>query len=131
MTQNTIPQIRRFAEDYTAAWCSKNAASVAAFFTANGSSQDNGGPLHTGREAITKSVQSFMSAFPDMLLSLEEVREEGSKVIYVWKLDGTHAETGRHVSIIGSEAWMLSDDGLIASSVGSFDEEDYRRQAGL
>jgi hypothetical protein len=36
-----IEQARAFAARYTAAWCSQNAASVAAFFSEHGSLQIN------------------------------------------------------------------------------------------
>lgn len=36
--------------------------------------------------------------------------------------------TGRAVRISGCEEWRLGSDGLIAESLGHFDDGDYRRQ---
>jgi hypothetical protein len=46
-----------FARGYTAAWCSQHAASVAAFFSPNGSLKVNDAPPAQGREAITAVAQ--------------------------------------------------------------------------
>lgn len=46
--------IRRFAEAYTAAWCSKNAASVAACYDENGSLSVNEDPPAVGRHILSK-----------------------------------------------------------------------------
>jgi hypothetical protein len=55
-------QLRDFAKRYTAAWCSREAASVAAFFAPNGSLSVNGAPA-AGRGAITEVAQGFMTRF--------------------------------------------------------------------
>ena len=36
--------------------------------------------------------------------------------------------TGRRVRISGFEEWSIGDDGLIASSLGHYDQADYERQ---
>ena len=50
-----------FAERYTAAWCSQDAASVAAFYSVDGSLSVNDGTPAVGRSAITEVAQSFMT----------------------------------------------------------------------
>ena len=54
-----------FAERYTAAWCSQNAASVAALYSPNGSLRINGGIPAVGRNAIKEAAQGFMTSFPE------------------------------------------------------------------
>jgi uncharacterized protein (TIGR02246 family) len=131
MPQNNDNDMREFAARYTAAWCSRDAAGVAAFFAPDGSLRDNDDPVQKGRNAITESAQSFMTAFPDLTLYLNDLVETNGKFIYMWTLDGTHRTTGRHVRIDGSEVWKMGNDGLVAESIGSFDAADFRRQAGL
>lgn len=46
--------LTEFAARYTAAWCSQDPASVAAFFSPGGSLRVNDGPPALGREAIAK-----------------------------------------------------------------------------
>ena len=123
--------IRALAEDYTAAWCSQNAASVASFYEETSSLSVNDDPPAIGRAAITEVAQGFMTAFPDMKVSLDDVRVENEGVVYHWTLTGTNngpSGTGRTVCISGYEEWQIGPSGLIASSRGHFDSDDYRRQ---
>jgi uncharacterized protein (TIGR02246 family) len=125
--------LRSFAERYTAAWCSQNAATVAAFFSPQGSLTINDGPPSIGRSAITAAAQSFMTDFPDLKITMDSVSVEGERSIYRWTLDGTNngpGGTGAHVRISGFEKWRVGDDGLIADSLGHFDLADWRRQIG-
>ena len=129
-----LTKLRALAEGYTAAWCSQNAARVASFYEENGALRVNDDPPATGREAITEVAQGFMSAFPDMKVSLDDVRLQDEGAVYHWTLTGTNngpSGTGRAVRISGYEEWQLGASGLIASSRGHFDSDDYRRQLEL
>lgn len=120
-----------FAVRYTAAWCSQNAASVAAFFSEHGSLKVNDGNPAVGRSAITTVAQGFMSAFPDLVVKLDRLAVSGTKIEYHWILTGTDTGpggTGRAVRISGFEEWRFGSDGLIAESNGQFDAADYQRQ---
>jgi len=123
--------LREFAQRYTAAWCSEDAASVAAFFAPNGSLRVNDDEPAVGRAAITDVAQGFMSAFPDMRVLMDDLVADGDQAVYRWTLVGTNTGpggTGRAVRISGFEEWRIGADGLIAESLGHFDSEDYRRQ---
>jgi hypothetical protein len=120
-----------FAMRYTAAWCSQNAASVAAYFAERGSLTINGGEPAIGRAAITAAVQGFMTAFPDLVVRMDQLEADGSHIAYHWTLTGTNTGpggTGRPVRISGAERWQMGAGGLIEESKGQFDEVDYRRQ---
>jgi len=128
-----LEAMRDFAERYTAAWCSQDAARVASFFAENGSLTINSGAPSVGRAAITVAAQGFMTAFPDMVVELDAVERVGGEFRYRWTLRGTNSGpggTGRRVRISGYEEWTIGPDGLIARSLGHFDEADYRRQLG-
>ena len=123
--------LRNFAERYTAAWCSQNAASVATFFAPNGSLTINDGPPSIGRAAITNAAQGFMTAFPDLRITMDDVSADGVRAIYRWTLEGTNTGprgTGAHVLISGYEEWQFSADNLIGASLGHFDAANYQRQ---
>lgn len=120
-----------FATRYTAAWCSRSAASVAAFFAEDGSLQINGGPPAAGRAAITAAAQGFMSAFPDLKVTMDGISINGDRAIYRWTLAGRNSGpggTGNTVRISGYEEWVIGATGLIAKSQGHFDETEYQRQ---
>lgn len=125
------PEMTDFATRYTAAWSSQNAASVAEFFAEDGSLQINDGIPSVGRAAITSTAQSFMTALPDMVLTMDEISVEGNQAIYRWTLDGTNTGpggTGNSIHISGYEEWTFGSDGLIKMSRGHMDEAEYQRQ---
>jgi len=123
--------LMELAKRYTEAWCSQKPASVAAFYSADGSLSINGGIPAVGREAITQVALSFMTAFPDLLVLLDDLREQGGNAQYHWTLVGTNSGpggSGRKVRISGFEVWKIGNDGLIAESQGHFDAAEYERQ---
>ena len=124
-------ELRRLATEYTAAWCSQDAARVASFFAENGSLTINEGRPSVGRAAITAAAQEFMTAFPDMIVAMDDVIVDGSGAVFHWTLTGTNTGpggTGHAVRISGYEEWTIGADGLIQKSLGHFDEADYQRQ---
>lgn len=124
-------ELTQFAQDYTAAWCSQDAASVAAFYSERGSLRINDGEPSVGRAAITAAAQGFMTAFPDMVVRMDGLDVGGARAIYRWTLVGTNTGpggTGRPVHIRGREEWTIGSDGRIATSQGRYDEAEYQRQ---
>ena len=123
--------LRAFAESYTESWCSGDPAQVAAHYESNGSLTINDGEPSVGRHAITEAARSFMDAFPDMQVLMDDARVAAGGAEYHWTLVGTNTGpggTGRRVRISGLEEWTIGDDGLIAASLGHFDEAEYARQ---
>jgi uncharacterized protein (TIGR02246 family) len=125
------PELRKFAGSYTAAWCSQNAASVAAHFSPNGSLTINDGEPSCGRGAIMEAVRGFMTTFPDLCVVMDDILFDGDRAEYHWTLSGTATGpegTGNRVCISGFEVWKFGEDGLIAESRGQFDAAEYKRQ---
>ena len=130
-SQMDVQKLTAFATQYTQAWCSQNAASVASFFAENGSLQINDGDPSIGREAITKAARGFMTAFPDMIVEMDSLAIKDHAAEYHWTLSGTNTGpggTGNSVRISGYEEWTIGADGLIAESKGHFDATEYQRQ---
>ena len=128
-----VAKLKEFGAKYTAAWCSQNAASIAAFFAEGGSLKINDGAPSVGRTAITAAAQGFMTAFPDMVVTMDGVSQDDGRAVYRWTLTGTNTGprgTGKAVRISGHEEWTFGADGLIAESKGHFDEAEYNRQLG-
>lgn len=117
-----------FARSYTAAWCCRDAARVAAHYAPEGSLCINGGAPAVGRPAIVAAAQSFMTTFPDLVVTLDRL-VEGAAPEYHWTLSGTSG-TGAKIRISGVEVWTMSEDGMIAESQGQFDRDVYDRQLG-
>ena len=100
-------------------------------YAPDGSLTINDGPRSVGRAAITEAARSFMVAFPDMRVLMDDLLMHGDKAEYRWTLVGTNTGpggTGRRVRISGFEEWSIGGDGLIASSLGHYDQAEYERQ---
>lgn len=121
----------KFATEYAAAWSGKDPAAVAAFYSPDGSLKVNHNEPARGREAITGIAKGFMDAFPDMVVTMDSLMETPDGLEFHWTLTGTYTGNengGKRVKISGVERWHLNADGLVQSSLGSFDEADYQRQ---
>ena len=124
-------ELEAFANRYTAAWCSHDADAVASFFAEDGSISVNGGEPAIGRTAIADLVQGFYDAFPDTVVIMDAVRGAGDSAVFLWTYEGTNTGpggTGNAVRFSGWEAWNISADGLVGTSVGTFDADEYERQ---
>jgi uncharacterized protein (TIGR02246 family) len=123
--------LREFAKRYTAAWCGGDPGGVAEFFAPGGSLTINGGAPAVGRKAIAEAARSFMTAFPDLRVSMDDVRLRGDRAEYHWTLIGTNTGpggTGARVQVSGFELWQFDAGGLIGASLGHFDQAEYDRQ---
>lgn len=124
-------RLRDLATRYTAVWCGQDPARVAGFYSPDGSLTVNHGQPAVGRNAIAKVAQTFMTAFPDLCVVMDDLVLQGGHAEYYWTLTGANTGpggTGHRVRISGLEKWRLGDNELIASSQGHFDAAEYRRQ---
>lgn len=120
-----------FGKRYAAAWSSQNPAQLASFYAEDGSLIVNGGAPSTGRAAIAAKAQSFMTAFPDMVVTMDRMDKHGDHPVFRWIWTGTNTGpggTGKFVRITGYEEWTLDSNGLITTSDGHYDEAEYERQ---
>ncbi len=125
--------MKQFAVRYAAAWCSQDPVQVAAFFAENASLTINGGTPNVGRSGIADAARSFMTGYPDMVVEMDSIDRVGDKHRFRWTFTGTHTGpggTGRKVRISGYEEWTIGKDGLVAASLGHYDQADWDRQLG-
>jgi len=124
-------KIRTLAERYTEAWCSQTPSKVASFYEEDGSLSVNGGAPAIGRSTIAEAARGFMTDFPDLTVQLDDLAFLDQQIRYHWTLTGTNTDqngTERKISISGYEVWEIGMTGLIATSRGHFDSEEYQRQ---
>ena len=120
-------ELRDLARSYTAAWSSQDRVRVAAHYAPDASIVVNGG-LPT---EIKDVADSFMTAFPDLQVLMDDLVVKGETVEYHWTAVGTNTGTGgtgNRVRFSGFEEWTIGDDALIASSSGHYDVAEYERQ---
>ena len=121
-----MADVHALARSYTEAWCSRDPARIAAHYAPGGTIAINGGEPAPIRDVAA----SFIAAFPDIEVFMDDLVVGDGVVEYRWTFTGTSAETGNAVRISGREEWALGPDGLIASSIGRYDEAEYDRQLG-
>ena len=129
-----IDWLKAFATRYAAAWSSRDSVGVASFFAEQGTLTINGAAPSVGRAAIAAAAQDFMTTFPDIVVSCDGVDVDGDRAVFRWTLAGTNTGpggTGNAVRVSGHERWAFGADGLISSSLGFFDEAEYRRQIAV
>jgi predicted ester cyclase len=93
----------------------------------------NAGAPAVGRSAIAEIAGGFMSAFPDLHLTMDGIAMAGENAVYRWTFVGRNTGPGgggNRVKFSGLEVWRMGEDGLIAESEGQFDEIDYEQQIG-
>jgi len=135
---NDLAELTQFAMRYAVAWCSQDPEKVAVFFAENGSLSINNGPPAVGRVAIAKEAEVFMTTFPDMVVTMDDVAHESKlggrsscDAVFHWTLTGTNTGpggTGKRVRISGYELWKIDNNGLIAEIEGPFRSAEYERQ---
>ena len=123
-------QIEQLARDYTEAWCSRDPRRVAAHYATGGTIAINGGEP----APIAGVAESFVAAFPDIEVVMDDVVAKDDLVNYHWTFTGTSAETGKSVRIPGFEEWTIGADGLIAGCSSAerepFDSDRRRARQG-
>lgn len=74
----------------------------------------------TMREAVTRGCMSYLEAFPDLHISLDELIAEDDRVFVRSTLTGTHdgeykgiAPTGRNVAADCAEVYRLADGKIV------------------
>lgn len=120
--------LQQLARDYALAWSSGEPDEVASFYAEDGEISINRGDLIKGRAAVAEMAAGFYAEFPDLEVRCDLMRKAGSHAVFIWTLEGHHAETKNHVVAGGWEEWELDDDMKVLSSKGWFDADDYQRQ---
>jgi steroid delta-isomerase-like uncharacterized protein len=129
--QHDMTALAEFATRYAAAWSSQDPVAFAAFYAENASFRINDGAASIGRAAIEETARSFMTAFPDMVVRLVELRPTEDHIEFHWRWTGTNTGpggTGNAVDLRGHEQWILDEDGLILECHGHMDDAEYQRQ---
>ena len=62
---------------------------------------------------------------------MDDLIVDGDRIEFHWTFTGTNTGpggTGKAVRVKGFEEWTIGDDGLIAASLGHYDQAEYARQ---
>ena len=90
-----------------------------------------------GPEEIKNIVRTFVDAFSDLQVSLDDVFSSAEKVVCRWTARGTHegeligiAPTGRHIDVTTVGIWLVRD-GKISAAWLVFDALGMMQQLGV
>lgn len=120
-----------FGQRYTEAWNSKIPEKMASFYAEDGTLTVNNGTPAIGRKQLAETARSYMEAFPDLELTMDSLTRGNGTYRYYWTFKGTNTGpngTGNKVDFSGYEEWTMNDQGLVQTSVGTYDAEEYERQ---
>jgi uncharacterized protein (TIGR02246 family) len=120
--------LKQMAASYSKAWSSGSPEAVASHYAHDGQISINRGDTIIGRAAIAEMAAGFYAEFPDLVVHCDDVRTAGDHAIFVWTLEGHHAETKNLVKVGGWEEWELDENMKVNSSLGWFDANEYERQ---
>ena len=124
-------QMVEFGKNYAEAWTSKMPEKMASFYAEDGMLTVNNGTPAIGRKQLAETAQSYMEAFPDMVLIMDSLTARNGKYRFYWTFIGTNSGpggTGNKVDFSGFEEWTINDQRLVQKSIGTYDAEDYERQ---
>ena len=131
-TQNSdYEKMVEFGKNYTNAWNSLDPEKVVSFYAEDGTLTINNGTPSAGRDQLAATVKSYMEAFPDMILVMDSLIEDSGTYKYYWTFSGTNTGpggTGNKVKFSGFEHWTMNDNGLVQTSIGTYDAVDYNKQ---
>ena len=113
------------------AWSSQDADGMAACYEETASLTINNGTPSTGRAELAATARSYMDAFPDLSVSVDQLLVAGDAVFWAWTLTGANTGpggTGNRVRVSGIEVWTIGVSGLAAKSIGYYDASTYDHQ---
>ena len=133
-TEQNKSIVRRWIEE---GWNKHNPAVVDQFYSASYVQHDAGQPPLQGREGLKQYVGVFLTAFPDLRFTIDDLIAEGDKVAWRFTSTATHTgsfmsipPTGKHSAVTGSVVFHLADS-QIAEGWVNFDAMGLMQQLGV
>jgi predicted ester cyclase len=82
-----------------------------------------------GALAFRRNMEGWLSAYPDAAVSTDDLFAHGDRAAWRWTLAGTHAATGRSVTVSGIIIFRVAA-GRIAEYWGHYDRAGLAAQLG-
>jgi steroid delta-isomerase-like uncharacterized protein len=133
-----MDDITGIVERLVEAWNSHDVEQVMALYAPEYQEEDVGQPAPSrGLESVRRSVRRYLTAFPDMQLTLDDVLVQGNRAAFLWTLTGTHRgglmnipPSGRPVRVRGTTL-LTVEAGKITRNVRIWDMAGMLRAIGL
>lgn len=127
-TTGNVALVRRL---YQAVWNQGDLAAADDLIAPNEVHHSHGGAGPGGPEAQKQAARHFRTAFPDNRLTIEQVVDGGELVAVRWRIEGTHAATGRPIRDYTGVNIFRIVDGQIVEIWDTRDDLGLYAQVGL
>ncbi len=114
MSVENLSIARRWFEEV---WNQRRRELIGEFIAEDGVSRGDLGELRGVREFVERMYDPFVSAFPDLHLTVDRIIAHGDEAVVCWKAEGTHRgeglgfpPSGQPISFSGS-TWIRFQDG--------------------
>lgn len=121
-------RVAQMAAEHAAAWSENSPDKIGELFAEDGTIIVNDGDAHVGRTAIIENAKELLQTFPGLVVLCHETRHAGNRAVFIWTLEGRHAETGNGISLPGWHEWELDANMRVMHCKGYFDPADLERQ---
>ena len=138
---NTPPTpggIGQLVEDLLDAWNAHDTGRITTFYAPEYEGVDVGeAQPQRGPQAVSRSVDRYLRAFPDLRFVEEDVVVQGDRAVLVWTSHGTHGgnlmripPTGRKIAVRGISVLTI-ENGKITRGLYVWDAAGLLRAIGL
>ncbi len=130
--------IGQLVEDLLDAWNAHDTGRITTFYAPEYEGVDVGeAEPQRGPQAISRSVDRYLRAFPDLRFVEEDVVIQGDRAVVVWTAHGTHGgklmhipPTGRKIAVRGISVLTI-ENGKITRGLYVWDAAGLLRTIGL
>jgi steroid delta-isomerase-like uncharacterized protein len=125
---------RKYIEEV---WNNRNLAAIDEYFAANYIDHDPSSPdFGKGPESVRKRVSHYLTAFPDLRFTIDDLIAEGDRCVIRWTVRATHrgelrgiAATGKQVTIAGTTTIRIAN-GKFIEAYANWDALGLMQQLG-
>jgi len=130
--------VQQLVTDLVAAWNSHDVERIAALYAPDYEESDVAqADSPRGRDGIRRTAAGYLRAFPDLLVTLDDVVSDGQRVALAWHWCGTHQgaflkipPSGRQVTVRGT-SFLTIENGQIRRGTRIWDLAGLLRAIGL
>jgi steroid delta-isomerase-like uncharacterized protein len=134
MSEENKAVARRIVEEV---WNKKNLDAIDELIAADYVDHTLPPGVPAGREGARAFIGTYLNAFPDVKLTIEDMITEGDKVVTRWTATGTHTgelmgipATGKRITVTGLDITRFSG-GKSVEFWGQFDQMGMMQQLGV
>ncbi|HEX4945705.1 MAG TPA: ester cyclase [Blastocatellia bacterium] len=118
---STTEENKTIARRYVDVWNQHDPAALDTVFAANAVRHDPATGVATGIESIRTIMQALLTAFPDLLITIDQALADEDCAILRWTATGTHngdfqgiPPTGKPINVKGNSVYQCANGKMLA-----------------